>query len=44
MLKEENTELLINGKRVENDYTFIADDEAMKVEITYTFNASEPWR
>ena len=23
MLKEENTELLINGKRVENDYTFI---------------------
>ena len=41
MLKEENTELLINGKRVENDYTFIADDEAMKVEITYTFNASE---
>ena len=41
MLKEENTELLIYGKRVENDYTFIADDEAMKVEITYTFNASE---
>ena len=41
MLKEENAELLINGKRVENDYTFIADDEAMKVEITYTFNASE---
>ena len=41
MLKEENPELLINGKRVENEYTFIADDEAMKVEITYTFNASE---
>ena len=41
MLKEENAELLINGKRVENDYTFVADDEAMNVEITYTFNASE---
>ena len=41
MLKEENTELLINGKRVENDHTFVADDEAMKVEIAYTFNASE---
>ena len=41
MLKEENAELVIDGKRVENDYTFIADDEAMKVEITYTFNASE---
>ena len=41
MLKEENAELIIDGKRVENDYTFVADDEAMKVEITYTFNASE---
>lgn len=41
MLKEENAELLINGKRVENDYTFVADDEEMKVEISYTFNASE---
>ena len=41
MLKEENAELVIDGKRVENDYTFIADDEAMKVEIAYTFNASE---
>ena len=40
MLKEENTELIIDGKRVENDYTFVADDEAMKVEISYTFNAS----
>ena len=40
MLKEENAELLINDKRVENDYTFVADDEAMKVEIAYTFNAS----
>ena len=41
MLKEENAELVIDGKRVENDYTFVADDEEMKIEITYTFNASE---
>ncbi|VIG69618.1 cell surface protein [Clostridioides difficile] len=40
MLKDENAELLINGKRVENDYTFVADDEAMEVQIAYTFNAS----
>ena len=40
MLKEENTELVVDGKRVENDYTFIADDEEMKVEISYTFNGS----
>ena len=37
MLKEENAELIIDGKRVENDYTFIADDEAMKVEISQLF-------
>ena len=41
MLKEENAELLIDGKRVESDYTFIADNEKMKVEISYTFDASE---
>ena len=40
MLKEENAELIIDGKRVENDYTFVADDEEMKVKISYTFNAS----
>ncbi|HFQ6533804.1 TPA: SrtB-anchored collagen-binding adhesin [Clostridioides difficile] len=40
MLKEENAELLVGDKRVESDYTFVADDEAMKVEIAYTFNAS----
>ena len=40
MLKEENAELLINGERVENDYTFTADSESMKVEITFTFDAS----
>lgn len=41
MLKEENAELLIDGKRVESDYTFVADNEKMKVEISYTFDASE---
>lgn len=41
MLKEENAELLIDGKRVENEYTFVADSEKMKVEISYTFDASE---
>ncbi|MCZ1137017.1 SrtB-anchored collagen-binding adhesin [Clostridioides difficile] len=40
ILKDENAELIIDGKRVENDYTFVADDEEMKVEIAYTFNAS----
>ncbi|EGT3735448.1 SrtB-anchored collagen-binding adhesin [Clostridioides difficile] len=40
MLKEENVELLIDGQRVENSYTFTADDEEMKIEVEYTFNAS----
>ena len=40
MLKEENAELLIDGQRVENDYTFTADSEEMKIEMEYTFNAS----
>ncbi|UZT24993.1 VaFE repeat-containing surface-anchored protein [Mediterraneibacter gnavus] len=40
MLKEENAELLINGKRVESDYTFTADSETMKVEVAFTFDAS----
>ena len=40
MLKEENAELLIDGKRVENSYTFTADDKDMKIEMEYTFNAS----
>ncbi len=38
MLKEENAELLIDGKRVESDYTFVADSEKMKIEISYTFH------
>ena len=40
MLKEENAELIIDGKRVENDDTFVADEEDMEVEISYTFDAS----
>ena len=40
MLKEENAELLINGKRVESDYTFTADSETMKVEVAFTFDAT----
>ena len=35
MLKEENAELLINGKRVESDYTFTADSKTMKVEVAF---------
>ena len=40
MLKEENAELLINGKRVESDYTFTVDSETMKVEVAFTFDAT----
>ena len=40
MVKDENTELLMDGKRVESDYTFTADKEKMKVEVAFTFNAS----
>lgn len=40
MDKAENAELLIDGKRVESDYTFTADKEEMKVEVAFTFNAS----
>lgn len=39
MLKDENTELLINGERVENSYTFTADSEHMEAEIVFTFDA-----
>ena len=41
MVKSENAELLVNGKRVENDLTFTAADTKMEVQITFTFNASE---
>ena len=40
MLKEENAELLINGKRMKSDYTFIADSKTMKVEVAFTFDAT----
>jgi len=41
MLKEKNAELLIDGKRVENDYTFTATNSKMEIQIEFTFNASE---
>ena len=41
MVKEENTELMINGKRVENSYEFVADSEKMEVKISFTFNDSD---
>ncbi len=40
MVKSENAELLIDGKPVENDYSFTAKDSKMEVEVSYTFNAS----
>ena len=41
MVKSENAELLVNGKRVENDLTFTAEDSKMEVQIEFAFNASE---
>jgi LPXTG-motif cell wall-anchored protein len=41
MVKSENTELLIDGKPVENDVTFTAEDSEMEMQIAFTFNASE---
>ena len=41
MVRSENTELLIDGKPVENDLTFTAKDSKMEVQIAFTFNASE---
>ena len=41
MVKSENAELLVNGKRVENDLTFTATDSQMEVQIEFTFNTSE---
>ena len=41
MIKDKNAELIINGERVENDYTFTADSESMEVQIAFTFDASE---
>ena len=41
MIKSENVQLLVDGKPVENDYTFTATDSKMEVQIEFTFNASE---
>ncbi|HRM90026.1 MAG TPA: VaFE repeat-containing surface-anchored protein, partial [Thomasclavelia ramosa] len=41
MIKSENAQLLIDGKPVENDFTFTATDSKMEVQIEFTFNASE---
>ena len=41
MVKEENAELIIVGKRIENDYTFTADSEKVEAQISFTFDASE---
>ena len=41
MVKSENAELLVNGKCVENDLTFTAEDSKMEVQIEFIFNASE---
>ena len=38
MVKSENAELLVNGKRVENDLTFTAEDSKMEVQIEFIFN------
>lgn len=40
MVQDENAELLIDGKRVESDYTFTAKDSKMEIQIEFTFNAS----
>ena len=41
MVKSENAELIVGGKRVENDLTFTAEVSKMEVQIEFTFNASE---
>ena len=41
MVKDENAGLLIDGKRVENEYTFTVADTKMEVEIAFTFDASK---
>ncbi len=41
MVKSENAEFIINGKRVENNLTFTATDSTMEIQIAFTFNASE---
>lgn len=38
MLKSENAELLINGRRVENTEEFTAKSESMEVQVAFTFD------
>ena len=40
MVKAENAQLIVDGKPVENDYTFTAKKSRMEIEMTFTFNAS----
>ena len=40
MVKDENAELIVDGKPVESDYTFTAKASKMEVEMEFTFNAS----
>lgn len=41
MVKEEQAELLIDGKRVESDLTFTAEESSMELELTFTFHGKE---
>ena len=41
MVKEERAELLIDGKRVESDLTFTAEESSMELELTFTFHGKE---
>ena len=41
MVKEKQAELLIDGKRVESDLTFTAEDSSMELELTFTFHGKE---
>lgn len=41
MVREEQAELLIDGKRVESDLTFTAEDSSMELELTFTFHGKE---
>ena len=40
MMKSENTPLLVDGKPMENDYSFTAGNSKMEIDIPYTFDAS----
>lgn len=40
MIKSDNTELKVDGKRVKSDLFFTADEKNKEVQIEFTFNAS----